>query len=295
MHTFLLGTQRGIRVVGDRTGWDDLLEDADVTALVRAGDTAWAITNGHQLTRVTPQSAEAVAHIEPAATCVLAADDTVWVGTEEAHLFRFDGTTLQRLTAFDEAPSRAEWHTPWGGPPDTRSLAAENDRVYVNVHVGGILISDDGGTSWDATLDLHTDVHEVSVDDDGTVWAATGASALGESRDGGRSWTFHRAGLHGTYLRCAVPTDDGVLVTASSGPHASDGAVYRFDHDRFEPCGGGELPERFAGNLDTGSLAAHGKAAALAGTDGRLYLSEDAGRSWVVAASDLPPVRSVVA
>ncbi len=295
MSTIMLGTQRGIRVVGEGSNWADPLDDVDVTALARDGDTLWAITDGHQLTRVTPGSSEGVAHIDPTPTCLLVRDGIVWVGTDEAHLFQFEleRPALHELTSFEAAPSRAEWYTPWGGPADTRSLAAGNGRVYVNVHVGGILITDDDGATWRATLDLHTDVHQVSVDDDGTVWAATGASALGESRDGGASWTFHHAGLHGTYLRCAVPTGDGVLVTASSGPHAHDGAVYRFDGDRFHACNG--VPDRFAGNLDTGSLAASGKLAALAGVDGRLYVSEDAGRSWTVAATDLPPVRAVVA
>ncbi len=293
MGTIMLGTRHGIRVVGDHDDASDPLPGADVTALDRDGDTVWAVTDGHALIRVTPQSVERVAEIEATATCLFAAAGTVWIGTEEAHLLRLDGTTLHPVAAFDAAPGRAEWHTPWGGPPDTRSLAAGAGRIYVNVHVGGILISDDDGTSWDATLDLDTDVHQVSVDADGIVWAATGAAALGESRDRGRSWTFHRSGLHGTYLRCAVPTDDGVLVTASSGPHSSDGAVYRFDHDQFSPCDG--LPARFPGNLDTGSLAANGKLAALAGIDGRLYVSEDAGRSWEVAATDLPRVRAVIA
>ncbi len=291
MSSVMLGTQRGIRVVGDHEAVDPL-DGADVTALARAGDTVWAITDGRALMRMTPAAAEPVAETDTPATCLLALDDAVWVGTEEAHLLRLDGRKLQPVSAFDAAPSRAEWHTPWGGPPDTRSLAAGSGRLYVNVHVGGILISDDNGSSWRATLDLHTDVHQVSVADDGVVWAATGASALGESRDSGDSWTFHRSGLHGTYLRCAVPTDDGVLVTASSGPHSSDGAVYRFDGEQFHGCAG--LPERFAGNLDTGSLAANGKLAVLAGIDRRVYVSQDAGRSWEVAETDVPHVRSVI-
>jgi hypothetical protein len=289
MTTIVLGTQRGLRIVGES---GDPVHGADVTALSRGHETVWAIIDGHELTRITPQGAERIAHLDPAATCLLAADDTVWVGTEQAHLFRLDGSELRPLAEFDAAPSRAEWYTPWGGPADTRSLAAGAGRVYVNVHVGGILISDDDGASWESTLDLHTDGHQVSLDDDGIVWAATGAAGLGESRDGGQSWTFHTAGLHGTYLRCAVPTDDGVLVTASSGPHAHDGAVYRFDHETFHSCDG--LPERFGGNLDTGALASSGKTAALAGIDGRLYVSDDGGRSWTVAATDLPPVREVV-
>ena len=293
MNSIVLGTEQGLRVVGGRVDEMDPLDGADVCALHRAGDTIWAIVDGDHLVRVAAARAQPVVRVGMPATCVLAAADTVWIGTEEAHLFRLDRDDLRGVPGFDAAPSRPQWHTPWGGPAATRSLAATDGRLYVNVHVGGIVATDDDGASWTPTIDLHTDVHQVSLDADGTVWAATGARALAESRDEGQSWTFHRAGLHGTYLRCAVPTDDGVLVTASSGPHARDGAMYRFDGARFEPCGG-ELPARFAANLDTGCLAANGKFAALAGTDRRLYVSEDAGRSWIVAASDLPAVRAVI-
>jgi hypothetical protein len=294
MTSIVLGTQRGIRVIsGDERS--DPLDGADVTALCRVDDTLWAIADRRELMRVTAESSQRVARLDIDATCVLAVDDVVWIGTNEAQLFRFDGGALEPVAGFEAAPTRSEWYTPWGGPADTRSLASAAGRVYVNVHVGGIVTTDDDGTSWKPTLDLHTDVHQVSIGTDGTVWAATGAAGLGESQDGGESWTFHRAGLHGTYLRCAVVTDDGVLVTASSGPHASDGAVYRFDGERFHSCGGGVMPEQFAGNLDTGCLAANGKRAVLAAIDGRVFVSEDAGRSWDVAASGLPPVRAVVA
>ena len=63
-----------------------------------------------------------------------------------------------------EAPTRAEWHTPWGGPPSVFSMASLGDDLFVSVHVGGILRSSDGGQSWEATIDLHEDVHQVVAD-----------------------------------------------------------------------------------------------------------------------------------
>ena len=171
-------------------------------------------------------------------------------------------------------------------------MASDDDRLYVNVHVGGILTSSDGGNTWAPTIDLHDDVHQVSVGDDSTVWAATGMKALAQSQDAGRTWVHHKAGLHARYLTCAVPTHDGVLVAASSGHAARDGAVYRFDGQAFELCAG--LPERFPSTIDTRQLAARGRVAALADPDGCLYVSQDAGRRWQMVADGLPAVRAVV-
>jgi hypothetical protein len=294
MTTITLATKTGLRVIGD-AGAAEPLDGAALTARALTGDGVdlWAITDGHALVRIRDGVMTHVADVDAAGTCVLADGERVWIGTEEAHLYCFVDGGAHKVDAFDAAPSRQAWHTPWGGPPDTRSLAAHNELVYVNVHVGGILVTDDGGATWRPTLDLDVDVHQVSVDDANNVWAATGARGLGRSDDGGRSWTFYDRGLHGTYLRCAVPVGDAVLVTASSGPHRHDGAVYRFDGSGFTPCNGA-LPARFDGNLDTGSLAANGDTVVLAGVDGRCYVSEDAGITWTVAAGDLPPVAAVV-
>jgi hypothetical protein len=290
MATIVLGTSDGIRTIGaDRP---ELLLGADVTALAPGTNCVWALVD-RELVRVAGDVRHIAAAPAHRALCVHATGDVVWVGTAEAHLLRCDGDALVPVESFDTAPRRTEWHTPWGGPPDTRSMAGTRDELLVNVHVGGILRSNDGGVTWSATLDLRDDVHQVALGADGTVWAATGAAALAESRDGGDTWTHHSDGLHGTYLRAVAPTDDGALVTASSGPHASDGAAYRFDGEHFHPCDSG-MPARFAGNLDTYRLAAAGATAALAGLDGRLYLSEDGGRTWIDVAGNLPEVRAVV-
>src|SRR5215467_14083694 len=44
---------------------------------------------------------------------------------------------LVPIESFDDVKGRDDWFTPWGGPPDTRSMSEWDDDVYVNVHVGG--------------------------------------------------------------------------------------------------------------------------------------------------------------
>ncbi len=296
MSEIILATEKGVRVIG--AAGTDSVEGALFTNVVLGDGCLWALVGpaagqGRELVRING-TAESVATVEgPHALCLLASGADVFVGTDEAHLLRLGDGRLERVESFEEAPTHEEWHTPWGGPPATRSMAADRGRLYVNVHVGGILRTDDRGETWSSTLDLHDDVHQVSIDSKGTVWAATGHSALAESHDGGDSWSYHREGLHAAYLRSVVPLPDGVLVGASSGPRAKDGAVYRFDSDGFHLCENG-LPSRFEGNLDTYRTASAGDTVAVAGRDGRLYVSEDAGRTWTDVAGDLPKVNAVV-
>ena len=78
------------------------------------------------------------------------------VGTSQARLLRVTESGFEDLTAFERAPGRDSWYTPWGDPPDTRSIAEDGDAVYVNVHVGGIPRSRDLGDSWLPTATAST-------------------------------------------------------------------------------------------------------------------------------------------
>lgn len=241
-------------------------------------DAAWALVDGVEVVRVTPYGAEAVAHLtDGGGLCIHEHRGTVFVGGTEARLWRLEGGDLVRVVSFDDAPTRSEWSTPWGGPPDVFSIASHSDDLYVSVHVGGILHSDDGGRTWRANIDLHDDVHQVVVDDTGTVWAATGRRGLARSTDKGRTWQYFSDGLHATYLLAVAVTDTGVLVSAQSGHAGSDTTVYRLVGDRFEPVTG--LPEPLSG-VSPGHLAASGDHAALAADDGGVHLSHDGGRTW---------------
>lgn len=235
----------------------------------------------------------------PDGTCVAAAPDgAILVGTREAHLLRLAAGTggtgagrAETLAGFEEAEGRDSWYTPWGGPPDTRWVSVTGDgTAYVNVHVGGILRSDDGGRRWNPTIDVDADVHQVLALSDEEVVAAT-AYGLARSRDRGATWTFLTEGLHADYSRAVAVAGEWLLVSSSTGPGTRQAAVYRrrldaADDEPFERCRHG-LPEWFTENVDTRCLVADGRRAALATGSGEVFVSEDEGSTWRQVAAGL--------
>jgi hypothetical protein len=280
----ILATAQGLRLLDSTGANGDPLDGASITAVHAAGDDVWVLADRRDLYRVTDGVADLVASLDHGASgiCVGTHDGTVWVGGAEAQLWRLDGKHLEPVESFQDAPSRDDWHTPWGGPPDVFSMASDGTDLYVSVHVGGILRSGDGA-SWAPTIDLHDDVHQVAVGPDGTVWAATGMRGLAESRNRGATWRYHTAGLHATYLLAVAVTSTGVLVGASSGHAGRDGAIYRFDGGRFTRSGG--LPDRLNGAVGPRQLAAKGNDAVVALPNGDVYASQDGGADWTPLAT----------
>ncbi len=286
----LIGTEAGIHRV-----------DSDVVVLAGHRVTAlalnWAITDGRHLWHLEENSSPVeLARLEgvPPATCLLPIEGAVLVGTAEGHLVRVEHGVADTISGFDTVEGRSAWHTPWGGPADVRSMALGDEAVYVNVHVGGILASRDGGVTWSPTdLDIDTDVHQVLAADH-RVLAALGHSGLAQSTNGGRSWTVATDGLHASYCRAVAVSADVVLLTASTGPRTHHAALYRgrIDAGTFERCEKG-LPEWFSNNIDTGCLAFDGTTAAFGTSDGSVFVSDDAGYSWIEAAAGIPPVTAV--
>lgn len=218
------------------------------------------------------------------------------LGTSEAHLFALRSNTLEQIRSFDAAPGRETWYTPWGGPPDVRSMSADLcGALYVNVHVGGVVRSVDNGRSWTPTTDVHTDIHQVLVEPSSGLVLAASARGLAISDDRGASWRFETRGLHGHYLRAVAVAGETILITASTGPHTRRATVYhrplRGDVP-FKRCWRG-LPEWFPENIDTACLAALGSWTAFGTSDGMLFLSADEGQHWRVLAEGLPPVHYV--
>jgi hypothetical protein len=290
-HRPAVGTADGLRLLGD--DGPALLDGASVTAVHADGADLWVLVAGRELYRVVGERAELIASLEgkARATCVATHGGAVWVGGDLAGLWRLESGTLADVASFHDAPTRADWHTPWGGPPSVFSMASDGTDLYVSVHVGGILRTTDGET-WAATIDLHDDVHQVALGPDGAVWAATGYRALAESRDRGETWRYHSAGLHGRYLLAVAPVADGVLVGASSGHSARDGALYRFDGDRFHRAHG--LPDDLRGAIGPRKIAAIGEHAVVALPDGSVHASHDGGREWTPLASGPSEVNEVV-
>jgi hypothetical protein len=236
-------------------------------------------------------------------TCLLPRPSGMLVGTEGGHLLRLERRTLRTVDSFETVDGRRRWYTPWGDPADVRSLAADRaGRVYVNVHVGGIVRSidvDDGPNgpgAWEPTVDIDADVHQVLAHPTvpGLIFAAA-AIGFGASRDGGTSWTFTEAGLHASYLRAVAVAGETVLVSASTGPGSRRAALYRRpvrSGPPFERCREG-LPEWFRANVDTYCLAAAGPTVVAGTDDGVVYRSGDAGQRWEVLADGLPAVSCV--
>ncbi len=285
----LVGTERGLYELDG--GEPRQTFEGKVVAL----DGALAVVEGNALRRGDGSLTRLP---EPEATCLLTFGDALFLGTREAHLLRMTGGLVDRVKGFEAAEGRDTWYTPWGGPPDTRSLSATAEgAIYANVHVGGILRSEDGGDSWVPTIDVDADVHQVlALDGTGIVLAAT-AYGLARSDDHGATWTFSTEELHGAYCRAVAVAGDWLLVSASTGPGTRRAAVYRRlliagPNVPFERCREG-LPEWFSSNVNTGCLAAAGDTVALGTGEGTVYRSDDAGATWQEVARGLPAVTSV--
>src|SRR2546428_10164763 len=109
-----------------------------VTGVTRAGAEVWTVVDASELWHEVGDEWSHVADLEGLrATCVTGIGPDVFVGSSEARLFRLAGDKLVPVEAFDRAKGRESWYTPWGGPPDVRSIANWDDGIYVNVHVGG--------------------------------------------------------------------------------------------------------------------------------------------------------------
>jgi photosystem II stability/assembly factor-like uncharacterized protein len=298
-HRLLLGTERGLWTLrGDALEPVEAFAARDVTALARDGARTWAVIEGRSLWASDERGPwRQHASIDGlAATCLAPTSGGLLVGTEQAHLLRLVGGELSRVESFETVDGRGEWHTPWGDPADVRSMAVATDgTIHVNVHVGGVVRSRDGGRSWTPTVDIDADVHQVLTHPTRPdVVLAAAYEGFGISRDGGDTWEFVTDGMHAHYSRAVTMSGDTVLVSASTGPRGRRAALYRKLLDgggRFERCHD-RLPW-FDDNIDTACLAAAGPVAVFGTEDGRLFRSLDSGERWELVTKGMPSVRCV--
>ena len=294
----LVGTVDGLHELATDGRLESVQHPArSVVALAGSNSELWALLDGAEVWRTAGGDGWAsVARLgDLRGHCLAVTRAGTLIGTAHAGLLRIIQSGVEELTAFERVPGRSSWYTPWGDPPDTRSIAEVGDAVYVNVHVGGIPRSRDLGVSWVPTIDVDADVHQVWTAP-GRVFAAC-ARGLAVSEDGGDAWTIRTDGLHATYCRAGAVCGDTVLVSASTGPSGSHSAVYRGSVD-----GGGlersvrGLPEWFDENVGSHCIdaLADGSLAAFATADGRVFVSDDEGISWSEVASSMPRVRCLL-
>jgi hypothetical protein len=284
---WVVGTENGL-LGPDGEAW---LAGRAITALAPDGRGWVVLVDGSDVVRVHGDEVDMLGAIdEQPGRCVLPLAEGVLVGTAQARLALVRDGAATMLRSFDEAEGRGDWYTPWGGPPDTRSLSAASDGpLFANVHVGGILRAEAPEAVWSPTIDIDADVHQVLADplEPRHVVAAT-ARGLAESDDGGGTWRFAADGLHAPYARAVALDGERLFMSASNGPRGGRAAVYRREPgaNAFERCEDG-LPEWFAGNVDTHCLAAGGGTAVFGTEDGRMFVSEDGSGTWREAAKGL--------
>jgi hypothetical protein len=272
MRTIIVAASDGLHCDGSIAA----LGGEDVTSLARSG-TGWlAVIGGADVHRITDgfgviPIGKATRKVDSVADFVGAAT----AGTADARLEVIDGTG-RRDTAFDAAPGRDTWYTPWGGPPAVRSLDEGPDGTrWVNVHVGGVLV--EGHGAWRPTMDVDNDVHQVIADPGrpGAAWTAA-AIGLGWTFDHGATWSWTDDGMRSSYARAVAVVGDAVFVSGSDGPGGGRAMLYRGRVGTpLEPCSG-----PYDGNIDTGWLAAAGDTVAFLTPDGVVMVSTDGGTTW---------------
>jgi hypothetical protein len=254
-----------------------------------------AIVGQHSLSRRSSDGEwTVIAKSEFELSCCVPIGDVVFVGTDDARILRVDPDgAQQRLTGFDAVAGRDKWYAGsmivdgkrMGPPLGIRSMAATCDDAVLlaNVHVGGIPRSTDGGLTWQPTIDIDADVHQVCAHPTRPeLVIAAAAVGLCISRDAGATWTIQQEGLHAHHCSAVAFGRNDIFVSAATDPFAAQGAVYRRPIDSnspLQPLGGG-MPKWIDGKADTNCIATRDSMVAVIDWSGHLYVSHDDGASW---------------
>ncbi len=289
---------------------DQELTNCSVKALATDGQGgALAIVDGHSLCRRAPGGAwSTIATTEMDLACCVAVGGIIYAGTDDARVLRVsaDGA-IEQLRGFDGVAGREKWYAGsavvngklMGPPLGIRSISATADGAVLlaNVHVGGIPRSVDNGATWQPTIEVSSDVHEVRAHRNRPgIVAAAAAIGLCTSSDGGATWEVEQAGLHASYCSAVEFSGDDVLVAAAADRFAPHGAIYRRSVDERCPLVrvDGGMPAWLDGIVDTGCIASHGSAVAVADQKGNLHVSADHGRTWTLWADGIPTPSSIL-
>lgn len=269
-----------------------------------------AIVGRHSLHRRTPSGEwTTVATSDFELSCCMAVRDAIYVGTDDARMLRLSrgGCDLEPIDGFDNIAGRDAWFPGSAivngqhvGPPlGVRSVAANSNGsiLFANVHVGGIPRSLNGGKTWQPTIDINSDVHEVRAHPtDPNIIVAASALGLCISRDAGATWTIERDGLHAPYCSAVAFSGDDILVSAATDHFATQGRIYRrpIRSDGNIVAIKDGLPTWINGIADTGCIATNGSMIAIVDRDGTLYLSPNFGLGWSRNPINLPTPSSLL-
>lgn len=314
----MAGTADGVRLLEARDGgWQvsrQGLDNGPVNALlavegaVLCGVLGWGV---YRTTASAERFETASEGLPVPQVCALAADstrpETAYAGTTPPHLYRTEdgGRSWRELPAFARAPGAENWAYPGPpGYPNIRWILAgpvDPEALSVGVEIGGLIRSDDGGRTWqDRTGDMNRDVHCVAAHPAApNVLHTSTPQGPYRSNDGGLSWNHvwrDRSPSYSAQVAVHPAQPDTVIAGISRGFRGGDAALFR-STNRGEtwtrvteecPSLASTIFKALAFSRSAPEVAAAGTMA------GEVWLSLDGGRSWTVAASGLPSVRSLL-
>ena len=246
------------------------------------------------------------------ARCVtVTLDGTVFAGADNAMLYRRRAAEEQfsEVVSFKDLPTYATWGFPVSPHmPNIRAMVAsptQPARVYVGVEVGGVMLTEDGGETWqEARESIHPDIHGLAAapEDGDHVFAVTGVGFY-RSQDAARSWQSRCNGLETMYTVTLAndPSDRQRLYAAATlgrprnwreRPEGAVAKIYRSDDggSQWQPLMDDGLVEAVE------ALAVDADGAVYAGTHGGQVLARAADSDeWSVIADGLAPVNCISA
>ena len=227
--------------------------------------------------------------------------DRLYAGTRPARVYAAQtggdidsGTDLTwaELDGFQNLPSRDEWRLPrhenLAQVRDVHVHPGAPERVVAGVEVGGVHVSEDGGTTWtERRKGANGDVHELHLAGPTEFVAATGFG-LYRTTDAGRSWTRLDEGHEQRYFRTAFSVD-GVVYAGGALANSSTWNDADADPELFVSRDGETVDPVDHPRSDetvTGLTAVDGSV--VAATHGGWVLRRDSGEWTVVASFPVP-------
>jgi hypothetical protein len=121
----LVGTADGLHELGGARRVS--LVGHEVASVSKGVDGWWALVDDGEVwhSKLDADWARVASIDTLKARCLLPTSSRLFVGTSEAHLFSLTDGALEPLPSFDNTEGRDTWYTPWGGPPDVRSMSAD--------------------------------------------------------------------------------------------------------------------------------------------------------------------------